>query len=462
MTVYLEYKPLDNIGVGLINLTYVSELILNWILFVKRKFKLMVVYVLDITGNPLMPTHNFGKVRRMLRNGRAIVVNRNLFTIKLTYVSTTYTQDITLGVDAGSVHVGLSASTTKEELFSAEVDLRSKEIKKLLDKKKETRQTRRSHLRHRQARFDNRTASKKDGWLPPSIQHRIDSHVRIVEDVMRILPITKIIVEIAIFDAQKISNPEISGEEYQNGQMTGFDNVKAFVRFRDKHRCQQCGREEHIEVHHIQHREDGGSDRPDNLVCLCHECHYKHHSKELVLKKFRNLNKKNAVTLRDAAAMNIIKDRILSELNNRFQNIPVRKTYGFITSYNRKKYNIDKSHANDAFVIVKNFNAKPLEYMFKGKQVRRHNRRIYKDNILKGNIRKLNQAPHLVFRFALNDRVKFNGMECFVHARRSKGYFELKDIEGNRIHTAASVKKIKFISHENSIILKKISKNRKD
>ena len=421
----------------------------------------MVVYVLDITGKPLMPTHNFGKVRRMLRNGRAIVINLFPFVIKLTYVTTTYTQPIVLGVDAGSVHVGLSASTTKEELFSAEIDLRSKEIKKLLEKKKETRQTRRSHLRHRQARFDNRTASKKEGKLPPSIQHRIDSQVRLVEDVMKKLPITEIIVEIAIFDAQKISNPEISGEEYQNGQMTGFDNVKAFVKFRDKHRCQQCGKEEHLEVHHIQHREDGGSDRPDNLVCLCHECHYKHHNNGLVLKNFRNLNKKNAITLRDCAAMNLIKDRILSELRNRFPNIPVRKTYGFITSKNRKKYNIDKSHANDAFVVAKNFNAKPLDDIFMGIQVRRHNRKIYKNNILKGNIRKLNQAPHLVFGFALNDRVRFNGIECFIHARRSKGYFDLKDIDGNIIHTAASVKKIKLISHENSIILKRISKNRK-
>ena len=419
----------------------------------------MVVYVLDITGKSLMPTHNFGKVRRMLRNRRAIVVNLFPFVIKLTYETTTYTQPIVLGVDAGSVHVGLSATSKKEELYTAEVDLRSKEIKKLLDKKREARRTRRNHLRYRQARFSNRTASKKEGWLAPSIQHRIDSHVRLVEDVTKILPITEIIVEIGIFDAQKISNPEISGEEYQNGQMTGFDNVKAFVRFRDKNKCQQCGREEHLEVHHIQHRANGGSDRPDNLICLCHKCHYDYHNNYLALKKFKNLNKKNAITLRDAAAMNIIKDRILSELRNRFSNIPVRKTYGYITARNRKQNNIDKSHANDAFIIAKNFNAKPLEYMFKGIQVRRHNRKIYKDNILKGNKRKLNQAPHLVFGFALNDRVRFNGIECFVYGRRSRGYFSLKDIDGNTIHTDAPVRKIKLISHENSIILKRISKN---
>ena len=103
------------------------------------------------------------------------------------------------------------ATSKKEELYAAEIDLRSKEIKKLLDKKRETRVTRRYHLRYRQARFNNRTASKKKGWLAPSIQHRIDSHVRVVENVMKILPITEIIVEIGIFDTQKISNPKISG-----------------------------------------------------------------------------------------------------------------------------------------------------------------------------------------------------------------------------------------------------------
>ena len=99
--------------------------------------------------------------------------------------------------------------------------------------------------------------------------------------------------------------------------------------------------------------------------------------------------------------------------------------------------------------------------MFTGIQVRRHNRKIHKDKILKGNRRQLNQAPHLVFGYALNDRVKFNGIECFVHARRTIGYFVLKDIDGNTIHNSASVKKVKLISHENSIILKRISKNRK-
>ena len=211
----------------------------------------MTIYVLDIAGKPLMPTHHPGKVRHMLNDGRAIIVNYYPFTIKLTYVTTNYVQPVTLGIDAGSVHVGVSASTEKKELYSAEIDLRSKQIPKLMSKRYEARHNRHSNLRYREPRFDNRVSTKKYRWLPPSINHRINSHIRIVEDVMKILPISKIIVEVGLFDTQKISNPEILGEKYQNGQMKGFDNTKAFVRFRDKNTCQQCGSKEHIEVHHI-------------------------------------------------------------------------------------------------------------------------------------------------------------------------------------------------------------------
>ena len=422
----------------------------------------MTIYVLDITGNPLMPTHKPGKVRHMLNDGRAIIVNYYPFTIKLTYVTTTYVQPVTLGVDAGSVHVGVSASTEKKELYSAEIDLRSKQMPKFIEKRTAARRLRRYHLRYRKPRFDNRIASRKEGWLPPSINHRVNSHIRIVEDVMKILPISKIIVEVGLFDTQKISNPEISGVEYQNGQRKGFDNTKAFVRFRDKNTCQQCGSKEHIQVHHIQHKEDDGPDRPDNLICLCQKCHYDYHHNGLVLKKFRTINKKNAVSLRDAAAMNLIKDRIFSKLRELYPNIPIWRTYGYITKRNRRKYNIEKSHANDAFVIAKNFKAEPLDYMFKGFQVRRHNRKIHKDTILKGNKLKKNQSEHLMFGFARFDRVRYDGKECFVYGRRTSGQFDLRDIDGSVITHSVTKNKIKLIRHENSIIIKKIKKNSVD
>ena len=419
----------------------------------------MVVYVLDIAGKPLMPTRRFDNVRRMLRNGKAIVVNLEPFVIQLMYETTHYTQEITLGVDAGSIHVGLSATTKRNELYAAEVDLRSKDVKKLKDSQREYRRSRRNRLRHSKPRFNNR--KKCESWLAPSMQHRIDSHIRIIDSVCKILPITKIIVEVGLFDTQKISNPEISGVEYQNGQMKDYDNTKAFVKSRDNYTCQNCkgkSGDTRLEVHHIIHRNDGGSDRPDNLITLCHTCHYDYHNNGLKLKKFSNLNKKNADSLRDCAAMNIIKDRVYEELLKKYPDRIIWRTYGCVTAHNRREYAIDKSHTNDAFVISKNFNAIPLDYYLAGRQIRRHNRQIHKAKICKGGILKKNQASHSVFNFHYMDRVIFNNTVCFVFGRRTSGYFDLRDIKGNKIHASASYKKIKLVRHEKNIIFDKIKK----
>ena len=188
-----------------------------------------MVYVLNKEGVPLMPTKRHGKVRRMLKNGQAKVIKRCPFTIQLLYDTTKYTQPINLGIDAGSKHIGLSATTEKEELYSADVELR-KDVVELLSIRRQNRRTRRSRkTRYRKARFDNR--KKEDGWLAPSIQHKIQCHLQVIKNIHKILPITKIIAETASFDIQKIKNPQIQGEEYQQGEQFNFWNVREYVLF---------------------------------------------------------------------------------------------------------------------------------------------------------------------------------------------------------------------------------------
>lgn len=182
-----------------------------------------MVYVQDIDGKPLMPTTRHGKVRRLLKANKAIVVNLCPFTIRLTYATSGYKQEIVLGVDAGTKHVGLSATTKSKELYSSEVILRS-DIVELLSTRRESRRTRRNRLRYRKPRFENRVKSKRLGWVAPSVRHRIDAHI---------LPVSRVIVEVAQFDTQKIKNPEISGKEYQEGDQLGFWNVREYVLARD-------------------------------------------------------------------------------------------------------------------------------------------------------------------------------------------------------------------------------------
>ncbi len=178
----------------------------------------MLVYVLNKHGKPLMPCKP-SKARKLLKQGKAKITQREPFTIQLIYGSSGYKQPITLGIDAGSKFIGVSATTEKQELFSAEVELRN-DIVQLLSERRQYRRSRRYRkTRYRKPRFSNRVRSKNKGWLAPSIENKIQTHLKIVEKVHKILPITKIITEVASFDIQKIKNPNIEGVEYQQDKI---------------------------------------------------------------------------------------------------------------------------------------------------------------------------------------------------------------------------------------------------
>lgn len=406
-----------------------------------------MVYVQDIDGRPLMPTARHGKVRRLLKANKANVVNLCPFTIQLTYKSTDHKQPVTLGIDAGAKHIGFSATTEKEELFACETILRT-DIVDLLSTRSQNRRTRRSRLRYRKPKFNNRVFSKKKGWVAPSIKQRIDSHLNEVNEIHKILPITKIVIEAAQFDTHKMKNPNISGIDYQNGEQLGFWNVREYVLFRDGHKCSYCkgkSKDLILNIHHIESRKTGG-DSPSNLITLCETCHKEYHKGNIDLKVRRGKS------LCGAAIMGIMKWRLYDELKSRYSNVSM--TFGYITKYNRIKYGIEKSHTSDAFVISKNFNAKRIEYQYLKRLVRRHNRQIHKMKILKGGKKKNNQAPFEVFGFRLFDKVLYNNEINFIYGRRKSGNFNIRDFNGENPKDV-SYKKLKLIrGKRHPIILK--------
>ena len=174
---------------------------------------MQLVYVLNQDGTPLMPTHRFGKVRHLLRKSKAKIVKYDPFVIQLNYDCDNHIQPVTLGVDAGSKHIGLSASTKKEELYCSDVEIRN-DIVELISTRREQRRTRRNRLRYRPARFDNRVASKKEGWLAPSVKQKIDSHLKVIDNVYQILPISKTIIEVASFDTQLLNKSRSKRKNY--------------------------------------------------------------------------------------------------------------------------------------------------------------------------------------------------------------------------------------------------------
>lgn len=276
------------------------------------------VYVLNKHGEPLMPCSP-GKARLLLKQQKAHVIKRTPFTIKLLYGSTGYKQPITLGVDAGSKHVGLSASTEKRELYREEFTPRN-DVVDLLSTRKQNRRSRRNRkTRYRPPRFDNRVHSKHKGWLAPSVEVKIQEHITVIKRICRILPITLVRVETAEFDTQRLKamlagKPIPVGTDYQLGEMYDKYNVRQYVLKRDNYTCQCCGahttakKAVKLHVHHLESRKMGGN-APGNLITLCITCHDALHKGKVSLD-----NKKRGKPMRDAAFMGIMRRTLMSRL----------------------------------------------------------------------------------------------------------------------------------------------------
>lgn len=328
-----------------------------------------MVYVLSKEGKPLMPTERYGKVRRMLRDGRAKVVKAKPFTIQLTYETTKYTQPITLGIDAGYQSIGFSAITEKKELLAGECQLLQGQVERNRERLMYRRQ-RRNRLRYRKSRFDNRR--KPEGWLAPSLQNKLDTHIRLVEKIKSILPITQVIVEVANFDIQAIKNPGIQGVAYQQGEQYNFWNLREYILHRDNHECQNPGcknrsKNQELQVHHIGYWKGDYTDRPGNLITLCDKCHRPENHRE---GKFLWGWQPKVKSFRAETFMSTIRWKLVRTLGCEY-------TYGYITKSRRIELKLEKSHVNDAFVIAGGTNQSrtiPITIQ----QVRRNNRSLQK------------------------------------------------------------------------------------
>ena len=326
-----------------------------------------IVYVVSKSGKPLMPTKRLGKVRRLLKSGQAKIFRYEPFTIQLLYETTEYTQEVTLGVDAGYQTVGFSATTANKELIAGELELLSG-MSERLKARAMYRNNRRSRTRYRPPRFKNRRRSS--GWLAPSIKHKLDSHIRLVEILTSILPITKIIVEVASFDIQAIKNPNISGVGYQQGAQAGFWNLREYILHRDGHKCQnpkckQKAKKQILEVHHLGYWKKDRSDRPSNLITLCTKCHQ---PKNHLPKGFLYGWQPKLKSFKPETFMTQVRWRLTSALG-------ATHTYGYITKSRRIALNLEKSHYNDAFVIAGGSAHKRATPIFMG-QKRRNNRKL--------------------------------------------------------------------------------------
>ena len=404
------------------------------------------VYVQSKDGEPLMPTERLGAVRRWLRDKKALVVKLCPFTIKLLRDSENNKQEVIVGLDTGAINIGCSAISKDKCLYASETKLRIDISKKMQRRAKYRRNRRTRKLRYRQPRFDNRKSKRQ---LPPSLQSKADSTIKIVKQLSKILPINKVKVEIAKFDTQKLQNPDIKGKEYQKGVTEGYDNVRAYVFERDKHICQICKKQGGIlQTHHIKQRKDGGSNRPDNMVTVHKDCHKKFHLGEIQY-KFRKPKEYKMET-----QVTVLKEFIVKELKKDFD---VEINFGHITKRDRMRLNLPKSHCFDAVAIANPKKIENIDRIFKRVCVTQKRYQMTKG------VRSEKILPNgELFGFKQWDKVKIGNQIGFVKGKRSSGFFDVCDIGGNNISHSIKYTKLQRLCSNNVMEVNAIPPTSKD
>lgn len=388
-----------------------------------------MVYVLSKDNKPLMPCTNV-IARLLLKQGKAKVKRREPFTIKLNYETTEYTQELTLGVDTGSGTLGTAVSTNDGKItYMSQVIVRNDISNKMTRRANYRRNRRTRKTRYRKARWLNRRNSIKKDRFSPTMISKLNSHVKEIEYIKSILPISRLVLETAKFDCHLMKNPSLANKNvkhwgYQQGADYGFEDTKARVLNRDGYKCQICKgkhKDSKLEVHHIIFRSQKGSDEADNLITLCHTCHKALHAGTIKV----NLTGKAKGQLKYATQMNSIRCQLIRQYPDAIE------TTGSVIKANRLLLkDIAKDHHLDACVIATAGNQPifAINYVYVKKRVSKGD---YKQT---RGIRSQQRLPTgKIQGFRKFDKVKYLGKDYFIKGRMSDGYAFLMDIYGNTI-----------------------------
>ncbi len=384
-----------------------------------------MVYVRNMDGKPLMPCSP-AIARLLLKQGKVKVKRRTPFTIQLLYkTDTEYTQPVTLGVDTGSSKVGSAAVDHKGNvIYLSQIEIRNDISEKMKQRAKYRRNRRNRKIRYREKRFDNRRNSIKTNRFSPTMQSKIHSHLKEIQFVQSLLPITEIILETATFDPRALKNPEVLKNKwlYQRGINYGYANTKAYVLTRDSYTCQHCkgkSKDKRLEAHHIVFRSQNGSDEESNLITLCKTCHDSLHAGKIKLKA---IGKKKG-QLSHATQMNSIRTQLLKR-------VEAEETFGFVTKEHRQMMGLPKDHYFDAVAIA----SEGTVPTFKTNQV------LFKTCVSDGDYQQtkgIRSEQRLttckIKGFRKFDKVQYLGQDYFVKGRMSTGYAILMDIHGTKI-----------------------------
>ncbi len=407
------------------------------------------VFVLNKDKIPLDPT-NSARARQLLKSGNAVIYKKYPFTIRLKHQVQSNTKQYRLKIDYGSRYTGLAILQDNKVTWLAQIHHRTN-VKKLMEDRAMYRRSRRNRkTRYRKPRFLNR--KRKEGWLPPSIQCRVDNINSWVYRLIRLIPLTDISYELVKFDTQLMQNPDINGVEYQQGTLMGYE-VREYLLEKFARKCVYCGIENvPLEIEHVIPRSRGGSDRISNLALSCHECNQKKGARTAEEFGHSEVMKQLQKPLRDVAILNATRWKVLGLLNK--TGLPVECGTGALTKMNRIQKSIPKDHHFDACCIG---SSTPSNLIFKADTVlfiKAKGRGSRKRVILNkhGFPRGYYARQKLFFGFISGDIIKaivpkgkYEGKHDGVVSCRKSGSFDIKNMEGQKLAQGVSRKYFKLV-----------------
>ncbi len=404
-----------------------------------------MVFVLDTNRKPLSPCHS-AVARKLLRQGKARIFKKYPFTIILNEEKENdFNQEYRLKIDYGSRHTGLAVLQNNNVIWMAQIQHRTN-IKNKLDDRRSFRRRRRSkNLRYRQPRFLNR--KRKEGWIPPSLQSRVDNIQSWVNRLQKLIPLTHVSYENVKFDTQLMKNPEISGVEYKQGTLQGYE-VREYLLEKYSRKCCYCDKENiPLQIEHIIPKSRGGTNRIDNLCIACRECNQKKGNMTAEEFGYPNIQKQVKQTLKDSSVVNSTRWKVYDVLCN--TELQIECGTGARTKMNRINLELPKDHHFDACCIgqstpdklyFKTDNVLYIKAKGRGSHCRTN---LNKYGFPRGYLAR----QKYFFGFQTGDMVKANipkgkykGIHLGEVACRRVGSFDIKNREGQRIVQGANHK----------------------
>ena len=387
-----------------------------------------------------MPCHP-ARARQMLKDGKAKVFRKHPFTIILTEREGGYKQDLQLKIDAGSRTTGMALvghfKRGKRVVWASNLHHRGLQVKSNLDSRRASRRSRRNRkTRYRPARFNNRR--RPEGWLPPSLMSRVHNIDTWCARLWRYTPYNAIAFERVKFDMQKMENPEISGVEYQQGELQGYE-VREYLLEKWGRKCAYCGAVNiPLEIEHIVPKSRGGSNRVSNLTIACRPCNQEKGSKTASEHGHPNVQKLAKKPLKDASAVNATRNKLLEILCE--IGVPVECNTGARTKYNRIKQGYIKEHWIDAVCVGEsgeNVFIHSKQNWLEIKATGHGSRQMCRVNKYGFPRTKAKQRAKTVHGFKMGDNVKavvpkgkYTGTHSGRVAVRSSGSFDIKTATG--------------------------------